>query len=126
GEHALELWPLALGDELHGAIGAVPHPAAKSQGLRPVDDEIPKSDALDVATNHRVKAFHDSRLEFYRGLEHRCDRRRAGGRLHARHELSLARGAPAAAGLPDRKSTRLNSSHDQISYAVFCLKKKKK
>src|SRR5206468_8962495 len=26
--------------------------------------------------------------------------------------------------LQDRKSTRLNSSHDQISYAVFCLKKK--
>src|SRR5688572_33084256 len=26
----------------------------------------------------------------------------------------------------DRKSTRLNSSHSQISYAVFCLKKKKK
>src|SRR2546430_5864067 len=32
--------------------------------------------------------------------------------------------APAAAG-GDRKSTRLNSSHSQISYAVFCLKKKK-
>src|SRR5206468_10822813 len=31
---------------------------------------------------------------------------------------------PAAS--QDRKSTRLNSSHDQISYAVFCLKKKKK
>src|SRR3989440_3056156 len=30
---------------------------------------------------------------------------------------------PAASA--DRKSTRLNSSHDQISYAVFCLKKKK-
>src|SRR5205085_11672728 len=29
-------------------------------------------------------------------------------------------------GLQDRKSTRLNSSHSQISYAVFCLKKKKK
>src|SRR2546428_4078770 len=28
-------------------------------------------------------------------------------------------------GKRDRKSTRLNSSHDQISYAVFCLKKKK-
>src|SRR5688572_32198967 len=28
--------------------------------------------------------------------------------------------------LRDRKSTRLNSSHSQISYAVFCLKKKKK
>src|SRR5437868_12686937 len=30
------------------------------------------------------------------------------------------------AGLADRKSTRLNSSHVSISYAVFCLKKKKK
>src|SRR5216684_5668096 len=30
------------------------------------------------------------------------------------------------AGCPDRKSTRLNSSHGYISYAVFCLKKKKK
>src|SRR5436190_17231712 len=29
-------------------------------------------------------------------------------------------------GRPDRKSTRLNSSHTVISYAVFCLKKKKK
>src|SRR3712207_7005385 len=31
----------------------------------------------------------------------------------------------ALAGLLDRKSTRLNSSHANISYAVFCLKKKK-
>src|SRR5688572_31594679 len=31
-----------------------------------------------------------------------------------------------AVGARDRKSTRLNSSHSQISYAVFCLKKKKK
>src|SRR5256886_5203457 len=30
-----------------------------------------------------------------------------------------------SAALTDRKSTRLNSSHSQISYAVFCLKKKK-
>src|SRR5207249_11043611 len=33
---------------------------------------------------------------------------------------------PASACWPDRKSTRLNSSHVSISYAVFCLKKKKK
>src|SRR5438034_7141609 len=31
-----------------------------------------------------------------------------------------------AGTVPDRKSTRLNSSHTVISYAVFCLKKKKK
>src|SRR2546422_1838397 len=35
----------------------------------------------------------------------------------------LPRGSPSAR---DRKSTRLNSSHGYISYAVFCLKKKKK
>src|SRR5438270_12404573 len=33
--------------------------------------------------------------------------------------------ARAASARRDRKSTRLNSSHSQISYAVFCLKKKK-
>src|SRR5206468_1106555 len=35
-----------------------------------------------------------------------------------------ARHLRAHVGNQDRKSTRLNSSHDQISYAVFCLKKK--
>src|SRR2546430_7104116 len=48
--------------------------------------------------------------------------------LHA-HELLLHGqqiGLHVAAQLQDRKSTRLNSSHSQISYAVFCLKKKKK
>src|SRR5205085_3666043 len=34
--------------------------------------------------------------------------------------------AGASSASRDRKSTRLNSSHSQISYAVFCLKKKKK
>src|SRR5688572_32079877 len=47
-----------------------------------------------------------------RGRCVRCDRSRASrARPHGRR---------------DRKSTRLNSSHSQISYAVFCLKKKKK
>src|SRR2546427_5726334 len=36
-----------------------------------------------------------------------------------------ARGRTRRYRLADRKSTRLNSSHSQISYAVFCLKKKK-
>src|SRR5207248_11660388 len=35
------------------------------------------------------------------------------------------RRSPGAFSRPDRKSTRLNSSHRTISYAVFCLKKKK-
>src|SRR5258707_143770 len=40
---------------------------------------------------------------------------------------SAPRTSPASLGnMADRKSTRLNSSHANISYAVFCLKKKKK
>src|SRR5215217_8433022 len=52
---------------------------------------------------------------------------RATGDVIVRQDAALfiddhARPDPA----PDRKSTRLNSSHANISYAVFCLKKKKK
>src|SRR3712207_8838362 len=39
-----------------------------------------------------------------------------------RHALALDSGYSAARDLLDRKSTRLNSSHANISYAVFCLK----
>src|SRR2546421_5632163 len=61
-------------------------------------------------------------------------RRDGGGRAGAGHQPLARRPRPgvreADPGLDrlrrDRKSTRLNSSHDQISYAVFCLKKKKK
>src|SRR5690349_22324445 len=45
----------------------------------------------------------------------------------ARRSASRNAARPAAPGSGiDRKSTRLNSSHVEISYAVFCLKKKKK
>src|SRR2546430_9909208 len=40
-------------------------------------------------------------------------------------EIPDTAGGPAQGAHQDRKSTRLNSSHSQISYAVFCLKKKK-
>src|SRR5947199_3720064 len=52
---------------------------------------------------------------------HGCDG--AGRQVRPRHQGRRgARSQPE----PDRKSTRLNSSHLGISYAVFCLKKKKK
>src|SRR2546430_3086295 len=50
---------------------------------------------------------------------------RADLRKRARGRGRLAGAVAAPAGHQDRKSTRLNSSHSQISYAVFCLKKKK-
>src|SRR5688572_32408120 len=62
-------------------------------------------------------------------------RRSAGGLRRAGEHADLPAADPpghlpfrqkASCGEGDRKSTRLNSSHSQISYAVFCLKKKKK
>src|SRR3712207_8599797 len=55
-------------------------------------------------------------------LRQRRDRHRQRGGERRRGEV----GELAADVLQDRKSTRLNSSHANISYAVFCLKKKKK
>src|SRR5690606_41368899 len=61
--------------------------------------------------------------------EDQCGRRTGARDPHRRQGrgVPLPECRPAAArGLQDRKSTRLNSSHVKISYAVFCLKKKKK
>src|SRR5690606_41641317 len=52
------------------------------------------------------------------------DRPEQGGRSCVPHLLQDRGGLGAHGGGADRKSTRLNSSHVKISYAVFCLKKK--
>src|SRR2546422_7203626 len=53
-------------------------------------------------------------------------RRRHPGAVGAQHlERHAVEREPVAGARRDRKSTRLNSSHGYISYAVFCLKKKK-
>src|SRR5690606_41806378 len=52
--------------------------------------------------------------------------RRAGSPAATGRSLHAIAAARRGASLRDRKSTRLNSSHVKISYAVFCLKKKKK
>src|SRR3712207_7990314 len=54
------------------------------------------------------------------GVERVADAEHVGRQADARGEQA------GAAHVEDRKSTRLNSSHANISYAVFCLKKKKK
>src|SRR5690606_41655202 len=50
------------------------------------------------------------------------DRQRGAGQTFTDRHGGVSPGGP---GFEDRKSTRLNSSHVKISYAVFCLKKKK-
>src|SRR5438270_6242678 len=63
----------------------------------------------------RAAALLDRHMAFVDALHHQRAR-------HLLEELGVEPAGQAA----DRKSTRLNSSHSQISYAVFCLKKKKK
>src|SRR2546428_9005015 len=82
----------------------------------------------DTATTEiYTLSLHDA-LPIY--SESRRQRRHRGGPRRLLHSLPGFAGARAAGHLPgaalrlDRKSTRLNSSHDQISYAVFCLQKK--
>src|SRR2546430_3701190 len=78
----------------------------------------------DTATTEiYTLSLHDA-LPIYR-LRDGGSRRRCAGRtgfLRSRGRLPESPARPKT----DRKSTRLNSSHSQISYAVFCLKKKKK
>src|SRR5690606_39565629 len=71
----------------------------------------------------------------YRQPDRTCARRQKGPAPQGRRSLRLRprrRGSRSPCQgrhpvpHPDRKSTRLNSSHVKISYAVFCLKKKKK
>src|SRR2546421_4533845 len=70
----------------------------------------------DLAVGHvEVRVAHD-----------RVGERRLAGSVRAHQGVEFAGAHVQVDALEDRKSTRLNSSHDQISYAVFCLKKKKK
>src|SRR5438067_7507645 len=79
--------------------------------------------ANGVDTVFGIPGVHN--IELYRGLE--CARLR---HVLVRHEQNAGFAADGYARVSgsvaaDRKSTRLNSSHVSISYAVFCLKKKK-
>src|SRR5206468_12555025 len=80
-------------------------------------------DALPISETARFLSARDANASDARGRASRTDgTRRARSRAGSR-ALRSAR-EPALLRARDRKSTRLNSSHDQISYAVFCLKKK--
>src|SRR5690349_23199893 len=82
----------------------------------------PRSTLFPYTTLFRsrpAQVLADVQIERDRDLLARVRRRFVGDR-------SDERGAVDLGEIEDRKSTRLNSSHVEISYAVFCLKKKKK
>src|SRR5436309_15729924 len=74
-------------------------------------------DALPISSHSATRSSHNHHLEL---SYHRRTRRARS--VFQRLALPTAEHAARS----DRKSTRLNSSHVKISYAVFCLKKKKK
>src|SRR2546430_12580507 len=86
---------------------------APSKGSRPADSSLPRyvnGDLARITAQIVYEAAHDG----------------DGYALEVVHDTAKFLGAGVAnvVNILDRKSTRLNSSHSQISYAVFCLKKK--
>src|SRR3989449_10968957 len=88
----------------------------------------------DTATTEiYTLSLHDALPISARDALHEADRDVGARRDHdvreqqrQEHERDRLHKAPRIRSTLDRKSTRLNSSHGYISYAVFCLKKKKK
>src|SRR3712207_8680018 len=81
----------------------------------------PRSTLFPYTTLFRSRALHRAGRHFVRGREAAEEQRRIGAvEEQLRHVVE-----DQERQHQDRKSTRLNSSHANISYAVFCLKKKK-
>src|SRR5205085_10919927 len=87
---------------LHDALPISGRPGTLHSGGPASDDAVAGGDCGGTQRRQKQPGQRPGRLSAKRGV--------AGARYDARR---------------DRKSTRLNSSHSQISYAVFCLKKKK-
>src|SRR2546430_6499885 len=81
----------------------------------------PRSTLFPYTTLFRSQALEADVAGFQRRRLFVRQRARTAGRGACARQPS-----PRGTSSLDRKSTRLNSSHSQISYAVFCLKKKKK
>src|SRR2546430_5273679 len=79
----------------------------------------PRSTLFPYTTLFRSKNLFYIALQTARGTVHDFAERRRTEKIKHRRRAEFFRFTA------DRKSTRLNSSHSQISYAVFCLKKKK-
>src|SRR5438309_6386319 len=110
-------WPLAELDELN--LGLDPTQAVIEKAKAAVAERIAQTtsdpEAIRRAAEDSIRAMMLIRTYRVRG--------------HLAADLDplrlTRRDVPADLTAEDRKSTRLNSSHSSISYAVFCLKKKK-
>src|SRR3712207_6925285 len=85
----------------------------------------PRSTLFPYTTLFRSRVFTHWRAARKKVVERRCSHYRdRGDDSLGHHPKTIPTGIQARMDARDRKSTRLNSSHANISYAVFCLKKK--
>src|SRR5687768_18321109 len=91
---------------------STPFPTRRSSDLDPAELEVGLAQRIGIDPGGTAKAL--GRI----GI--------GPGRIGCTATSGVAGEPELPAGVLDRKSTRLNSSHGYISYAVFCLKKKKK
>src|SRR5205085_9968531 len=110
-EYRVRRWP-------HEMLATSTHDTKRSEDVRARLNVLSEMSTPWREALRRWSRFNRSRRR--RRAPRAASCRRESGRSGTRRS-ARARGAPR-----DRKSTRLNSSHSQISYAVFCLKKKKK
>src|SRR2546427_6231501 len=89
---------------------------------------IPKAPGAEILRSGRPVPLEVELVDIFLREPERCAQQNhvAQRQRALRRDVIQLREGPADAAQRDRKSTRLNSSHSQISYAVFCLKKKKK
>src|SRR5256886_4705182 len=114
--------------ELNWIVGALLVPLALLEGfsgyLLPYDQTAYWATVVGININGTAPFLGPYLASFLRGGSEIGPETLA--RFYSIHMLLLPGAILGLIGLQDRKSTRLNSSHSQISYAVFCLKKKNK
>src|SRR5437588_6936887 len=136
--HTTLVAAVACGRAAAGRAGLVYYESYDPRSLDPaLSTDVPSGEMVTLAFDGLTRFDPDGRLE--PALADRWTASRDGRRyvFHLRAGVKFHNGTPLTAGAVrasflrvlapgDRKSTRLNSSHTVISYAVFCLKKKNK
>src|SRR3712207_8371290 len=105
--HPSNATPIDFAYHVHTEVGHRPIGAKVNGRIVPLDSELVSGDRVEIITGKSASPSRDWLTVVQSGR----------ARNKIRQFFNRAE---------DRKSTRLNSSHANISYAVFCLKKKKK
>src|SRR5690606_8751935 len=113
-QHGPQINKQAIGDELNKSLERLRTDYVELYALHRDDPNVPVGEILEILNEH-VEA---GRIGAFGGSNWSQERLQEANEYAEKHGL-----VGFTFSSPDRKSTRLNSSHVKISYAVFCLKK---